>query len=46
MELAEKNYDIEDKELLVVVEAFKHWWPYCHGARFLILVFTDHQNLQ
>jgi hypothetical protein len=25
MELAEKNYDIEDKELLVVVEAFKHW---------------------
>jgi hypothetical protein len=45
MELAEKNYDIHDKELLAVVEAFKHWRPCCHGARFPILVFTDHQNL-
>jgi hypothetical protein len=25
MEPAERNYDIHDKELLVVVEAFKHW---------------------
>jgi hypothetical protein len=46
MELAEKNYDIHDKELLAVVEAFKHWRPYCHRARFPILVFTDHQNLK
>jgi hypothetical protein len=46
MELAERNHDIHDKELLVVVEAFKHWQPYCHGARFPILVFTDHQNLR
>jgi hypothetical protein len=27
MEPAEKNYDIHDKELLTVVEAFKHWRP-------------------
>jgi hypothetical protein len=46
MELAEKNNDIHDKELLAVVEVFKHWQPYCHGARFPILVFTDHQNLR
>jgi hypothetical protein len=46
MKPAEKNYDIHDKELLVVEEAFKHWRPYCHGARFPILVFTDHQNLR
>jgi hypothetical protein len=46
MEPAEKNYDIHDKELLAVVEAFKHWRPYCHGARFPILVFTDHQSLR
>jgi hypothetical protein len=45
MELAEKNNDIHDKELLTVVEAFKHWCPYCHDARFPILVFTNHQNL-
>jgi hypothetical protein len=25
MEPAEKNYDIHDKEILAVVEAFKHW---------------------
>jgi hypothetical protein len=46
MELAEKNYDINNEELLVVVEAFKHWRPYCHGAQFPILVFTNHQNLR
>jgi hypothetical protein len=32
MEPAGRNYDIHDKEQLVVVEAFKHWRPYCHGA--------------
>jgi hypothetical protein len=32
MEPAEKNYDIHYKELLAVVEAFKHWCPYCYGA--------------
>jgi hypothetical protein len=31
---------------LTVVEAFKHWRPYCHWARFPILVFTDRQNLR
>jgi hypothetical protein len=46
MELAEKKHDIHDKELLVIVEAFKHWQPYCRGERFLILVFTDHQNMR
>jgi hypothetical protein len=46
MEPIEKNHDIYDKKLLAVVEAFKHWQPYCYGARFPILVFTDHQNLR
>jgi hypothetical protein len=46
MKPAEKNYDIHDKELLAVVEAIKHWHPYCHGAQFPILVLTDHQNLR
>jgi hypothetical protein len=46
MEPVERNYDIHDKELLAVVEVFKHWRPYCHGARFPILVLTDHQNLR
>jgi hypothetical protein len=46
MELTERNYDIHDKELLAVVEVFKHCRPYCHGARSPILVCTDHQNLR
>jgi hypothetical protein len=46
MEPSKKNYDIHEKELLAVVEAFKHWRPYCHGTCFPILVFMDHQNLR
>jgi hypothetical protein len=46
MELVQWNYDIHHKERLALVEAFEHWRPYCHGARFPILVFTDHQNLR
>jgi hypothetical protein len=46
MEPAENNYDIHDEELLAVVEAFKHWQPYCHEVHFAIVVFTDHQNLR
>jgi hypothetical protein len=46
MELAEKNYNIHNKQLLTVVEVFKHWRPYCNGSCFPILVFTNHQNLR
>jgi hypothetical protein len=46
MELAEKNHNIDDKEHLAVVEVFKYWHLYCHGACFPILVFTDYQNLR
>jgi hypothetical protein len=46
MELAEKNHDIHDKELLAVVEAFERWRPYYYWAHFPILVFTNHQNLR
>jgi hypothetical protein len=45
MELVEKNCDIHDKEILTVIEVFKHWRPYCHGSCFPILVFIDYQNL-
>jgi hypothetical protein len=46
MELAERNYNIHNKELLAVVAAFKHWYPYCYSIHCLILVYPDHQNLQ
>ena len=41
----EINYEIHDKELLAIVDAFKHWRRYCEGARHQIEVFSDHQNL-
>jgi len=43
---AEINYEIHDKELLAVVDAFKHWRLYCEGAEHQIQVFSDHQNLE
>jgi len=43
---AEINYEIHDKELLAVVDAFKHWRRYCEGAIHQIQVFSDHQNLK
>jgi len=43
---AEINYEIHDKELLAVVDAFKHWQRYCEGATHQVQVYSDHQNLE
>jgi len=43
---AEINYEIHDKELLAIVDAFKHWRRYCEGATHQIQVFSDHRNLE
>ena len=43
---AEINYEIHDKELLAVVDAFKHWRQYCEGATHQVQVYLDHQNLE
>ena len=43
---AEINYEIYDKELLAIVEAFFETW--CHlleGAQHPTTVYTDHKNL-
>jgi hypothetical protein len=42
---AELNYEIYDKEMLAIVEAFKVWRPYLEGAQG-ISVYTDHKNLE
>jgi len=42
----EINYEIHEKELLVVVDAFKYWRRYCEGAAHQVEVWTDHQNLE
>ena len=43
---SELNYDVHDKELLAIFEAFKHWRHYLEGSTFPIDVVTDHKNLE
>jgi len=42
---AELNYNIHDKELLVIFEVFKKWRHYLEGISIPVEVFTDHKNL-
>ena len=42
----EINYEIHDKQLLAIIEAFTHWRPYCEEATNQVQVFSDHENLQ
>jgi len=41
----ELNYDVHDKELLVIFEAFKKWWHYLEGTPTPVDVLTNHKNL-
>ena len=43
---AELNYDIYDKELLAIFEAFKIWRHYLEGPAYPIDVVMDHKNLE
>src|SRR5882672_12508820 len=42
----ELNYDVHDKELLAIFEAFKQWQHYLEGSGLPIDMVTNHQNLQ
>src|SRR4029078_3586862 len=42
---AEINYEIHDKELLAIVEAFKEWRAYIQGSKHQCTVLSDHRNL-
>lgn len=42
---AEMNYEIHDKELLIIMTAFTEWRVYLKRFKYLIKVFTDHKNL-
>ena len=42
----ELNYDVHDKELLAIFEAFKIWQYYLEGSALPIDVVTDHKNLE
>jgi len=42
----ELNYDVHDKELLAIFEAFKMWRHYLEGSTSPIDIVTDHKNLE
>ena len=42
----EHNYDVHDKELLAIYEAFKQWQHYLEGSSDPVDIVTDHWNLQ
>ena len=43
---AKLNYNVHDKELMVIFEAFKHWRHYLKGSTSPIDVVTNHKNLE
>jgi len=42
----ELNYDMHDKELLAIFEAFKIWQHYLEGLAYSIDIVMDHKNLE
>ncbi len=46
MILAEINYHIYDKKLLVIIWCFEHWWLKLKCIELLIQIFIDHQALK
>ena len=43
---AECNYEIYDKELMVIVHTFEEWCPELEGSLTPVEVITDHKNLE
>ena len=43
---AELNYEVYDKELLAIIEAFANWRQYLMGAKHSVQVFSDHKTLE
>ena len=42
----ERNYEIYDQKLLIIVAMFKHWWHYVKDNYHTVEVLTDHNNLK
>ncbi len=45
MSSAECNYEIYDKKLLIIIQAFEHWWLELKLIDIFIKMFIDHQAL-
>jgi hypothetical protein len=45
LQLAERNYEIYNKELLAIIYALRHFRHYLQGNKHITHVFSDHTNL-
>ena len=45
LSLVEHNYDIYDKELLMVICGLEEWRHILEGTKHMIEILNDHQNL-
>jgi len=43
---AELNYDVHDKEMVIIVKCFQEWRHFLIGAPEQIVAYTDHKNLE
>jgi RNase H-like domain found in reverse transcriptase len=41
----ELNYKIHNKELFVIIKAFRNWRVYLEGSKYLVEVYINHKNL-
>src|SRR5260221_258208 len=46
LQSTEQNYDMHNKELLVIFEVFKSWQHFLEGSAAAIYTVTDHKNLE
>ena len=41
----ELNYDVHDKVILAIVNAFEEWRAYLEGSKYSVKVYLDHKNV-
>jgi len=46
LQLAERNYEIHDKELLAIIHALKHFQHYIQGSPHMTTILSDYTNLK
>ena len=42
----ERNYEIHDKEMLVIIRGLEAWRHLLEGTQFQFEIWTDHKNLE
>ena len=43
---AKRNYEIHDKEMLVIIQCLEAWKHFLKGAKDQFEIWTDHKNLE